>query len=182
MRNEELMSNEEVDSTIDSINSSKGNIRASLHRLNSTKAYKHKLCSSMRDFNRKYLEMDQSTMYREINAAEVEVLVGLPINSVKASVLVPLFKLKSDDQKIEVWEFTVRRLKKLFPNQKWPTAKNIAYIIERKGFGKPPREKVVDEAKLTLKINEYILLICDSKHLKSIIINARHQLCQSGDF
>ena len=171
------MSQEEVDSVIESINSSKGNIRAALHRLSSTKAYKRKYCNSMRDFNHKYLEMDQSTMCREVNAAAFEVLVGLPINSVKAGVLVPLFKLKSDDQKIEVWEFTVRKLKKLYPNQKGPTAKNIAHVIERKGFGKPPREKVVDEAKLTLKINEYILLICDSKQLE-----VNNQQCTSPDW
>jgi hypothetical protein len=182
MRNEKLvMSDEDVNLSISKINSSKGNIRAELHRLSSTKAYKCKKCSSMRELNHKYLEMDQSTMYREIKAAELETLFGLPLNSVKASVFALLAKLKSDDQKKEVWEFTVRKVRELFPNQKWPTAQNIAHVIERKGYGKPPKEKVVNEEKVAMKIRQDIGLLSSHDCLSSIIKVAKKQLGKVGD-
>lgn len=180
MRTKNLaMTDQEIDLSIKKINSSEADIRVELHRLSSTQAYKHKGCNSMRDLNRKYLGMDQSTMYREIRAAVLEVLLDLKLNSLKASVLVQLSRLKNDEQKREVWEFVMRMLRKLRPHQTWPTAKQIAHVIAHFGYGKPPKDKAVNEEKVAKKIKENIGLLSNAGYLRSVILAARDRLDQS---
>ena len=125
-----------------------------------------------------YSLLDHSTIYRQKNAAVVELRLGLPIGKVKSeSVLRKLYGYSAKDCRL-IWARAKQIHQESGATAAWPTAKMVTKAMVELKFVAP---KLPDEQKSVELIKKHILKLTSESNFKAVLdaLNAQRRLVKS---